>query len=356
MDVVEGMQFRLAAYLLALLRQPIPRDGVRPRERPNPHQREEISTMKDLLPILEQVAKMAKPLLIIAGGLYEARAALALLRSWPVVTSCAAPCRSCAVKAPGLRRAPARPCSQDIAVLRGATVGEVVSRAWASSSRTPPWPSSARPSASSSTRRNPPSLTRAAGKTAEAEFKGRMWPRSAAEIEATPTSDIHREDKLQERVLGQDRRRVAVNQRRRGHRDRDEGEEGPRRGRPEPATRASESERVEKASCHAAGGCGPGPAARGAGQDQALRRRRGRRRGSHRRAIEEPLRQIANNAAVEGSIVVEKVKDAKDAYGLQRRDLRVRGPDQRPVSSTPEGHPASPWQKRPPSLVAVPCC
>jgi chaperonin GroEL len=35
-----------------------------------------------------------------------------------------------------------------------------------------------------------------------------------------------------------------------------------------------------------------------------------------RRAIEEPLRQIAANAGVDGSIVVEKVREGKGAYGF----------------------------------------
>ena len=35
-----------------------------------------------------------------------------------------------------------------------------------------------------------------------------------------------------------------------------------------------------------------------------------------RRAVEEPLRQIAANAGVDGSIVVEKVKNGKGAFGF----------------------------------------
>ena len=35
-----------------------------------------------------------------------------------------------------------------------------------------------------------------------------------------------------------------------------------------------------------------------------------------RRAIEEPIRLIAENAGWEGSIVVQKVKDGKDAFGF----------------------------------------
>lgn len=38
-----------------------------------------------------------------------------------------------------------------------------------------------------------------------------------------------------------------------------------------------------------------------------------------RRAIEEPLRQICNNAGIEGAIVVQKVKEGKDDYGYNAR-------------------------------------
>ena len=38
-----------------------------------------------------------------------------------------------------------------------------------------------------------------------------------------------------------------------------------------------------------------------------------------RRAIEEPLRQIANNAGVEGAVVVQKVSEGKDGFGYNAR-------------------------------------
>jgi chaperonin GroEL len=38
-----------------------------------------------------------------------------------------------------------------------------------------------------------------------------------------------------------------------------------------------------------------------------------------RRALEEPTRQIANNAGMEGSIVVQKVKDGEGAFGFNAR-------------------------------------
>ena len=41
------------------------------------------------------------------------------------------------------------------------------------------------------------------------------------------------------------------------------------------------------------------------------------------RALEEPIRQIANNAGAEGSVVVEKVKDQKGRLWLQRRNRKV---------------------------------
>ena len=38
-----------------------------------------------------------------------------------------------------------------------------------------------------------------------------------------------------------------------------------------------------------------------------------------RRAVEEPLRRIAENAGIDGSIVVDKVKNAKGAQGFNAR-------------------------------------
>ena len=38
-----------------------------------------------------------------------------------------------------------------------------------------------------------------------------------------------------------------------------------------------------------------------------------------KRALEEPIRQIVENAGIEGSIVVQKVKNGKDAFGFNAR-------------------------------------
>ncbi len=41
-----------------------------------------------------------------------------------------------------------------------------------------------------------------------------------------------------------------------------------------------------------------------------------------RRSLEEPVRQIANNAGYEGSVVVERVKDGKDGFGFNAETER----------------------------------
>ena len=53
-----------------------------------------------------------------------------------------------------------------------------------------------------------------------------------------------------------------------------------------------------------------------------------------RRAIEEPIRMIVQNAGGEGSIVVEKVRSSKDDnFGYNALTDDVRGPGRRPASS-----------------------
>ena len=66
-----------------------------------------------------------------------------------------------------------------------------------------------------------------------------------------------------------------------------------------------------------------------------------------RRALEEPLRQIARNAGQEGSVVVEKVRNQTGAFGwLQRRDRQVRGPAQGRRHRPREGRAHGPRARR----------
>ena len=57
------------------------------------------------------------------------------------------------------------------------------------------------------------------------------------------------------------------------------------------------------------------------------------------RALEEPLRQIAENAGLEGSVVVNDVRKARDGPRPQRRDGRVRRPRRRGRHRPRHGHP-----------------
>jgi chaperonin GroEL len=114
LDVVEGMQFDrgfLSPYFITdAEKQRIVLDDAYVLV----HDRQ-ISTIRDLLPLLEQVAKDARPLLLIAEDVTgEALATL-------VINAIRGVLRVCAVKAPGFgdRR---KALLEDIAVLAGATV------------------------------------------------------------------------------------------------------------------------------------------------------------------------------------------------------------------------------------------
>jgi chaperonin GroEL len=126
LDVVEGMQFDrgyLSPYFVT-----DPEKMVASLEDPFILINEKkVSNMKDLLPVLEQVAKMGKPLMIIAEDVDgEALATL-------VVNKLRGTLQVAAVKAPGFgdRR---KAMLEDIAILTG---GQVVSaKTWASKWRT----------------------------------------------------------------------------------------------------------------------------------------------------------------------------------------------------------------------------
>ena len=67
-----------------------------------------------------------------------------------------------------------------------------------------------------------------------------------------------------------------------------------------------------------------------------------------RRALQAPIRQIAENAGVEGSIVVGKVlENSLGHLRLQRPDRRVRRHGRRPASSTRPRSSAPPCRTRP---------
>src|SRR2546426_1314307 len=111
LDVVEGMQFDRGYLSPYFVTDPDRMECVLENALVLIHEKK-ISTMKDLLPLLEQVAKMGRPLLIIAEDVEgEALATL-------VVNKLRGTLQACAVKAPGFGDRRKAMC-EDVAILTG---------------------------------------------------------------------------------------------------------------------------------------------------------------------------------------------------------------------------------------------
>ncbi|HEV3194341.1 MAG TPA: chaperonin GroEL, partial [Polyangiaceae bacterium] len=291
LDVVEGMQFDrgyLSPYfvtnpekMIAELDDP----GILISDK-------KISSLQDLLPLLEQVAKEGRPLLVIAEDVEgEALATL-------VVNKLRGLLKVCAVKAPGFgdRR---KDMLKDIATLTG---GQVASDELGVKLDGLKLRDLGRAKRVKIDKDNT-TIIDGAGDTKQ--IKGRI---ESIRKEIDKTSSDYDREKLQERLAklagGVAVVKVGAHT---------ETEMKEKKGRVEDAlhaTRAAVEEGI------VAGG-GVALLRASVGLD-SLKLTGDEATGARlvRRALEEPLRQIARNAGQEGSVVVEKVRGGKGAFGF----------------------------------------
>jgi len=291
LEVVEGMQFDRGYLSPYFVTDPEKMETVLSDVYILLHEKK-ISNMKDLLPLLEQIAKMSKPLLIVAEDVEgEALATL-------VINKLRGTLIACAVKAPGFgdRR---KAMLEDIGILTG---GQVVSEDLGIKLENVTLNDLGQAKRIVIDKDNT-TIVDGGGKKSDLEGRVRQI---RAQIDET-TSEYDRE-KLQERLAKLIGGVAVINV---GAATEVEMKE--KKARVEDALNATRAA-VEEGIVPGGGVAFlrvmkdldsldiTGDAAHGV--------------AIVRRSLEEPLRQIANNAGLEGSVVVEHIKDKKGAFGL----------------------------------------
>jgi chaperonin GroEL len=305
LEVVEGMQFDRGYLSPYFITNPDTMEVVLEDPLILIHDKK-ISTMKDLLPILEKIAQMGKAFLIIAEEVEgEALATL-------VVNKLRGTLKCCAVKAPGFgdRR---KAMLEDIAVL---TDGRVISEELGFKLENAQISDLGKAKRITVDKENT-TIVEGGGKTEE--IKGRV-NQIKKQIEET-TSDYDKE-KLQERLAKLAGGVAVINV---GATTETEMKE--KKARVEDAlhaTRAAVEEGIVPGGGVAFLRAIPALDKLKLDGDEAV--------GVSivRKALEEPIRLIAGNAGVEGSIVVNRVKEEKGAFGFnaeteQYEDLMISG-------------------------------
>jgi chaperonin GroEL len=290
LDIVEGMQFDRGYISPYFVTDPEKMEVVLNDPLILIHDKK-ISSMKDLLPILEQVAKMGRALLIIAEDVEgEALATL-------VVNKLRGTLQVCAVKAPGFgdRR---KAMLEDIAILTG---GQVISEEKGIKLENAKLSDLGRAKTVRVDKDNTTIIDGAGDRKAiEARVK-----QIRAQIEET-TSDYDRE-KLQERLAKLVGGVAVISV---GAATETEMKE--KKARVEDAlnaTRAAVEEGIVPGGGVAYIRCIPALEKVTLEGDEQM--------GLNiiKRALEEPARQIANNAGEEGSVIVQKIKAGNGAFG-----------------------------------------
>ena len=283
LEVVEGMQFDRGYLSPYFVTDPERMECVLENALILIHEKK-ISSMKDLLPLLEQIAKAGKPLLIIAEEVEgEALATL-------VVNKLRGTLQCCAVKAPGFgdRR---KATLEDIAVL---TDGKAISEDLGIKLENVTLDDLGKAKKVTIDKDNT-TIVEGAGKTADIDGRVKQL---RTQVEET-TSDYDRE-KLQERLA---KLVGGVAQIKGGAATETEMKE--KKARVEDAmhaTKAAVEEGIVPGGGVALLRCVPALNKLKAEDDEQI--------GINivKRALEEPLRLIAQNAGHEGAVVVEKVK------------------------------------------------
>ena len=291
LEIVEGMQFD-RGYLSPYFVTDPEKMEVHLEEPYILLHEKKISNMKDLIPILEQIARMNKPLLIIAEDVEGEALATLVVNKLRGTLQCAA------VKAPGFgdRR---KAMLEDIAILTG---GQVVSEDLGIKLENITVNDLGTAKRVTVDKDN---TTIVDGGGSREALEGRV-KQIRVQIEET-TSDYDRE-KLQERLAKLIGGVAVINV-----------------GAATEAEMKEKKDRVEDAlnATRAAVEEGIVPGG-GVAYLRALKvLEKAKFSGEEqlgcdlvKRALEEPVRQIANNAGFEGSVVVQRVKEGKDGFGF----------------------------------------
>jgi len=287
LEVVEGMQFDRGYLSPYFVTDPERMECVVEDVRILIHEKK-ISSMKDLLPLLEQIAKMGKPLLIIAEDVEGEALATLVVNKLRGTLQCAA------VKAPGFgdRR---KAMLEDIATLTG---GKAITEDLGIKLENVKVEDLGRAKKITIDKDNT-TIVEGAGKATEIEGRVRQI---RAQVEET-TSDYDKE-KLQERLAklvgGVAVIKVGAAT---------ETELKEKKARVEDAmhaTRAAVEEGIVPGGGVALVRCIPALEKIKLQDDEAI--------GVNivKRALEEPMRQIALNAGQEGAVIVGRVRESKD--------------------------------------------